>query len=139
TESVLMYKRAQDYANASSRIYGLFAELLAEHRRAPRDDLMSALINAEVEGDRLTDDELLGFCLLLVLAGNDTTSSLIGNGTVLLARNPDQRTKLLDDPSLWPNAIEEMNRIESPTQVLPRTTTRDVELHGGTIPSGSRV
>jgi cytochrome P450 len=139
TESFLEIQGAKDFADAASRIYELFAELLAERRRAPRDDLMSALITAEVEGDRLTDDELLGFCLLLILAGNDTTSSLIGNGIVLLARQPDQRTLLLRDPTLWPGAVEEMNRIESPAQVLPRTTTRPVELHGMTIPSGSRV
>ena len=139
TESFLEITGPADYQEAASKIYALFADLLAARRAAPRDDLMTALIEAEVDGQRLTDEELLGFCLLLILAGNDTTSSLIGSGMVLLARHPDQRERLLAEPALWANAIEEMNRIESPTQVLPRTTTEDVTLHGTTIPAGSRV
>jgi cytochrome P450 len=139
TESFLEITGPEDYQEAATNIYGLFASLLASRRAAPRDDLMTALIDAEVDGQHLTDEELLGFCLLLILAGNDTTSSLIGSGTVLLAQHPDQRERLVADPSLWPNAIEEMNRLESPAQVLPRTTTRDVTLHGVTMPEGSRV
>jgi hypothetical protein len=139
TESFLEIQGPQDYLESLGKCYQLFAQLLAERRERPGDDLMSALLAAEVEGQRLSEEELLGFCFLLVLAGNDTTSSLIGNGTVLLAQDPDQRAKLRRDPSGWPNAVEEMNRIESPTQVLPRTTTRDVEFHGTTIPVGSRV
>jgi cytochrome P450 len=139
TESFLEITGPDDYAEAAANIYRLFAELLAERRQTPKDDLMTALIGADVDGVRLTDDELLGFCLLLILAGNDTTSSLIGSGIVLLAQHPDQRELLVRDLGLWPNAIEEMNRIESPTQVLPRTTTTDVDFHGTTIPKGSRV
>jgi cytochrome P450 len=139
TESFLEITGPDDYADAAAKIYGLFAELLAERRLRPRDDMMTALLDAEVDGQKLADDELLGFCLLMVLAGNDTTSSLIGNGTVLLAGDPAQRAALVADPSLWPDAIEEMNRIESPTQVLPRTATREVCRHGTTIPAGSRV
>ena len=101
--------------------------------------MMTALIGAEIDGEQLTDEEVLGFCLLLVLAGNDTTSSLIGTGIVMLARDPEQRALLVNDPSLWPAAIEELNRIESPTQVLPRTAMKDAEFHGVTIPTGSRV
>ena len=99
---------------------------------------MTALIGAEVDGQTLTDDELLGFCLLLILAGNDTTSSLIGTGLVLLTENPDQRELLLREPSRWSAAIEEINRVESPTQVLPD------DHRGGNAPrrghsGGSRV
>ncbi|HZP30269.1 MAG TPA: cytochrome P450, partial [Acidimicrobiia bacterium] len=79
------------------------------------------------------------FSFLLLIAGNDTTTSLIGNGAELLARHPDQRAALVAHPSLVPNAIEEMLRIEAPTQALPRTAMREVELHGVTIPAGSRV
>jgi cytochrome P450 len=139
TESFLEIQGPEDFAEAAGKIYALFTDLLAERRARPRDDMMTALIDAEVDGQRLSDAELLGFCLLLILAGNDTTSSLVGSGTVLLARHPDQRARLLADPSLWSTAIEEMNRIESPTQVLPRTAVRDVEVHGVTIPAGSRV
>lgn len=139
TESFIEIQGPQDYRDALARCYELFSRLLADRRREPRDDLMSALLAAEVEGQHLTDEELLGFCFLLILAGNDTTSSLIGNGLVLLARHPDQRRRLSADPSGWRGAVEEMNRIESPVQALPRTTCRDVEFHGTTIPAGSRV
>jgi cytochrome P450 len=139
TESFLEIQGPDDFAQAAANIYGLFAELLEDRRARPRDDMMTALIDAEANGQRLTDDELLGFCLLLILAGNDTTSSLIGSGMVLLAAHDEARAALVRDPSLWPAAIEEINRLESPTQVLPRTATRDVELHGVTIPAGSRV
>jgi cytochrome P450 family 130 len=139
TGSFLEITESGDYADAASNIYGLFAELLTARRAQPRDDLMTALIQAEIDDEKLTDEELLGFCLLLVLAGNDTTSSLIGSGVVLLARDAEQRALLVKEPSRWPRAIEEINRIESPTQVLPRTATKDCELHGVTIPAGSRV
>jgi cytochrome P450 len=139
TDSFLEIQGPQDYLDSLGKCYELFAQLLAERRRQPQDDLMSALLAAEVDGERLTEEELLGFCFLLVLAGNDTTASLIGSGVVLLARDPAQRAELVRDPSLWPDAIEEINRLESPAQVLPRTTTRDVELHGKVIPAGSRV
>ena len=139
TESFLEIQGPEDYMESLGKCYGLFAELLAERRQRPGDDLMSALLAAEADGRRLTEEELLGFCFLLVLAGNDTTSSLIGTGIVLLAEHPDQRAVLLEDPSRWPGAIEEINRIESPTQVLPRTAMRDVEFDGTTIPKGSRV
>jgi cytochrome P450 len=139
TDSFLEIQGPQDYTESLGKCYELFAELLAERRVAPGDDLMSALLAAEVDGQQLTEEELLGFCFLLVLAGNDTTASLIGSGAVLLANDPAQRAELVRDPSRWGNAVEEINRLESPAQVLPRTTTCDVELHDTVIPSGSRV
>ncbi len=117
----------------------MYQELLADRRREPRDDLMSALLAAEVDGVRLTEEEVLSFCLVLVLGGNDTTRTLIGNGVELLARHPDQRAALVADPSRIPGAVEEMLRIAAPVQALARTTTCDVPLHGTTIPAGSRV
>jgi cytochrome P450 len=139
TESFLEIQGPQDYLDSLGKCYELFAQLLEQRRAAPGDDLMSALLAAEVEGQRLTEEELLGFCFLLVLAGNDTTSSLVGTGLALLARDREQRELLIADPALWASAVEEINRLESPTQVLPRTTTCDVEFHGRTIPAGSRV
>ncbi|HEY9264143.1 MAG TPA: cytochrome P450, partial [Mycobacterium sp.] len=129
----------EDALTAAVSIYTTFAELLEERRRQPHEDMMTALLNAEIDGERLTDEELLGFCLLLVLGGNDTTASLIGSGAVLLLQHPEQLELLRRDPSLWSSAVEEINRFEAPTQALPRTTTRDVELHGVRIPAGSRV
>lgn len=139
TESFLEITSSDDFAAAAMAIYAIFTELLADRRARPADDLMSALIAAEIDGERLTEDDLLGFCMLLILAGNDTTSSLLGNGLVLLAEHPDQRAELVADPSLWAAAIEEMLRIESPVQALSRRTTRDVELHDVPIPAGARV
>lgn len=129
----------EESARRLQRIHDMFDDLLQQRRRRPADDLMSALLAAEVDGQRLTDDELQGFCFLLLIAGNDTTTSLIGNGIALLAEHPEQRAELVADPSLITGAVEEMVRLESPTQVLPRRATRDVELHGVTIPEGSRV
>lgn len=139
TEAFIEVTSSDDIAGRVENIYALFATLLDERRSAPAADLMSALLAAEVDGTQLTDDELLGFCFLLLIAGNDTTTTLIGNGAELLARHPDQRAELVADPSLIPAAVEEMVRIESPTQALPRTAMRDLELHDTVIPAGSRV
>jgi cytochrome P450 family 130 len=139
TEAFLEVTSPADIAERADGIYGLFGELLANRRRHPAGDLMSALLAAESDGEKLSEDDLLGFCFLLLIAGNDTTTSLIGSGAELLARHPDQRAQLVEDPSLLAGAVEEMLRIESPTQALPRTAVRDVELHGSTIPEGSRV
>jgi cytochrome P450 len=123
----------------AASIYAEFARLLEERRRAPRSDLMSALIEAELEGRKLTQEELLGFCFVLVVAGNDTTTNLIANGAVLLAEHPDQRRLLAEEPGHLPNAMEEMLRIESPAQALPRRLTKDVELHGHHLREGEQV
>ena len=130
---------AEDIRDPAAGIYGEFTRLLEERRAERRDDLMSALIDAEVDGQRLSQDELLGFCFLLVVGGSDTTTNLIGNGAVLLARHPEQRDWLAADPARIPNALEEMFRYESPTQSQPRRPSRDIELHGETIPEGARV
>jgi hypothetical protein len=126
-------------SNPFESIYAEFAELLEERRRQRRDDLMSALIDAELDGQKLSQEELLGFCFLLVVGGNDTTTNLIANGTVLLAKHPDQRAELIRDAALIPAAVEEMLRYDSPTQALPRRATRDVELHGCKIREGEEV
>jgi cytochrome P450 family 130 len=139
TEAFLEVTGPGDITERAENIYKLFGELLAERRQTPADDLMSALIDAQVDGERLSEADLLGFCFLLLIAGNDTTTSLIGNGAELLARHPQQRAELVADPTLIPLAVEEMLRIESPTQALPRTATRAVDLHGVTIPQGARV
>jgi len=131
--------QAESVQSPAASIYAEFSALLDERRRVRRDDLMSALIDAELEGRRLTQEELLGFCFVLVVAGNDTTTNLIANGAVLLAEHPDQRRLLAQDPSLLPDAIEEMLRYESPAQALPRRLTRDVALHGQTLPEGSQL
>ena len=122
-----------------ARIYEMFDELLTQRRARPEDDLMSALLDAEVGGVKLTDDEVKGFCFLLLVAGNDTSTTLIGNSIEVLARYPESRAEIAADLSLAPDAIEEILRLESPSQVLPRTAARDLVLHDVTIPAGSRV
>jgi cytochrome P450 len=115
------------------------AAVLAERRREPRDDLLSALLAAEIDGERLSDVELIGFGFLLLVAGNETTTNLISNAAILLDRHRDQRRLLLEDPARIPGAVEEFLRYDSPVQGLARTTTAPVTLHGVTIPEGSKV
>jgi cytochrome P450 len=140
TEALITANPHQEWdSNPFERIYQEFAVLLEERRAERRDDLMSALIDAEIDGQTLSQEELLGFCFLLVVGGNDTTTNLIANSAVVLAREPEQRRELMRDRSLLPEALEEMLRFESPTQALPRIATRDVTLHGATIRAGDEV
>ncbi len=139
TESVMRIRGPEDNASPVERADAAFAPLLAARRAEPRDDLLSALIAASEGDDPLGEDEILGFCYLLLVGGNDTTTNLIGNGMELLARHPDQRAELVADPTLIPAAIEEMLRREPPNQHNARQTTRDVELHGTVIPADTRV
>jgi len=99
---------------------------------------MSALVQVQSEGG-ISDDEVLGFCFLLVGGGNDTTSNLIANGWLLFLDHPDQRELVEKDRSKLPDAIEEMLRLRPPAESHARTTTRAVEMHGTTIPKGSRI
>jgi cytochrome P450 len=143
TESMVALPDDQTQSEAiqdpAASIYSEFTRLLEERRRAPRADLMSALIEAELDGRKLTQEELLGFCFVLVVAGNDTTTNLIANGAVLLAEHPDQRRALAKDAARLPDAMEEMLRFESPAQALPRRLTRDVELHGQRLAQGEQL
>lgn len=109
-----------------------FVPLLEERRRAPREDMLSDLVRAE-EGDTLSNLDTLTFIKSLMLAGNETTTGLIGNTIVLLLRNPQQLAKLQADPELVRNAIEESLRFRSPVQFAVRTPTADVVVHGETI------
>ena len=114
-----------------------FLELIAEHRRSPRDDLLSALVAAEDEGDRLTEQELLSTCTLLLVAGHETTVNLIANGTLALLRAPDQLQRLRDDPSIARSAVEELLRYDPPVQMTGRVALEDIELPGATLTKGS--
>jgi cytochrome P450 len=113
--------------------------MLAERRRNPTDDLTSALLTAEIDGDRLSDDEIIGFLFLMVVAGNETTTKLLGNAWYWAWRNPDQRATALGHRAAVPNWVEETLRYDTSTQLLARVTTAEIELHGQTIPAGGRV
>ncbi len=108
-------------------------------KREPRDDLISLLLTSSEEGRALADDELLGLCFLLLVAGTETTTSALGNAMLLLERHRDARRRLIEDPTLIPSAAEEILRFDSPVQGLSRVTTRDVPIHGQLIPKGARV
>ena len=124
---------------ASTAILEGIQGIVAARRRAPRDDMVSALLAATVDGERLAEDEVIGFCYLLILAGTETTANLLANGVLALAAHPDQRAELRADPGLIPGAIEEMLRWDSPVQSDARTTSAPVELHGRVIPEGEKV
>jgi cytochrome P450 len=118
-----------------------FATELAQHREQhPGDDLMTALVQAEVDGDRLTHAEIAAFLVLLSVAGNDTTRHTTSHAIRALTLNPGQRDVLLDDlTSRLPDAVEEFVRWASPVMTFRRTTTCEVELHGETLPPGEKV
>jgi cytochrome P450 len=103
------------------------------------DDLLSRLANAEVDGLRLSQQEILGFFQLLLLAGSETTTNLIDNAILCLIEHPNQLDRLRTAPSLLPSAIEEVLRYRSPLQWVYRRTRRDIELHGQVIPAGRLV
>ena len=105
----------------------------------PRDDMVSDLLRAEIDGRRLSQDELDAFFVMLLVAGNETTTNLISNAAIQLDRHRDQRQLLLDDPGRIPTAVEEFLRYDSPVQGLGRTTAEAVTLHGVTIPEGDQV
>ncbi|MXW84932.1 MAG: cytochrome P450 [Boseongicola sp. SB0667_bin_21] len=107
-----------------------FREIIAERRKAPRDDIVSALAQVEEEGERLSEREMLNMLRLLLIAGNETTTNLIGNGILALLRNPEQLQRLRDDPSLIPDAVEELLRFDAPVQADFRYVLSDCEVNG---------
>lgn len=120
----------------------VFADYIDWRAEHPSDDLMTALLVAEFEDEtgttrRLSREEVLNFVNLLAAAGNETTTRLIGWAGKVLAEHPDERRKLVDEPDLVPNAVEEILRFEAPSPVQARLVTQDVELHGQTVPAGS--
>jgi cytochrome P450 len=117
-----------------------YAEQLAEaKRRDPADDVLTALVEAEVDGEKLTDAELKMFFFLLVVAGNDTVRSALPGGVLALVEHPVEYARLRADPALLPGAIEEMLRWHPPVLTFRRTATRDVELGGRRIAAGDKV
>ena len=133
-----------DFAlEARIRLWGHLNAIIEDRRAHPRDDMITDLIRAEVDEDgttrRLTDDETNAFVNLLVSAGTETVARLLGWAAILLDRHPDQRAELAADAELLPNAVEELLRYEAPSPVQGRWTTREVELHGTTIPKDSKV
>ena len=116
-----------------------FRGLIAQRRAAPRGDLLSGLIAAEEAGDKLNEVELLATCILLLIAGHETTVNLIGNGTLALLRHRDQLQRLQRDPGLIAGAIEELLRFDGPVQRTARIPSEDIVIGGRTIAKGEMV
>ena len=140
------FKRWSDAAvtgdpSGTREMAAYFGRLIAGRRAsgATNGDLIGALLAAEQDGQRLTEHELLGFCVLLLIAGNETTTNLLGNTVQILSAHPEARAEILADPELWPGAIEESLRFHSPVQCMFRATTRDTTLGDQTIPAGSLI
>jgi cytochrome P450 len=131
-----------DVNNAVDAVQGLveyFGSMCRARRANPTGDMITKLTQAEIDGDTLSDWDILGFCFVMIAGGNDTTSNFIGNSTEQLEKHPDQRREMIEDPARIPNAAEELLRIESVVQGLSRCTKQDVEYYGVTIPAGSKV
>jgi cytochrome P450 len=124
---------------AYAEMEAYWTALVARRRRQRGDDLISQILHTEVRGAELSDAEISGFCSLLHDASQNTTMNMISNAVITLGRHADARRRLVREPEIWPRALEELLRYESPVQGLARTTTRDVEIAGTTIPAGNQV
>jgi cytochrome P450 len=133
-------QREEDAERAADEFVAYLRALAADRRRHPGDDLVSHLVSVrDAEGDRLTDDELVTTCILLLNAGHEATVNVTGNGTLALLCHPDQLRRLRADRSLLPTAIEELMRFDSPLQLFERTATEDVEIGGITVGKGQKI
>ena len=125
---------------ATHEMAGFFRELIEDRRRTPRADLMSELVHLrDDDGDRLTDDELVATCILLLFAGHETTTNHIANGMLALMRFPDQMARLQAEPALANDAVEELLRYDGPSGAQVRIVSQTHELHGKTLEAGQRV
>lgn len=123
-------------AEAGLALAVYFDELVAQRRAEPRSDLVTELIAAEDQGEKLTEEELRATLILLLVAGHETTMNLIGNGLFALLRNRDQLARLAGDPALGKTAVEELLRYDGPVHLTARTAVQDVEVHGTKIEAG---
>jgi hypothetical protein len=123
----------------ADELFAYVDRVAGERRRRPADDLLSALVLAEDAGDRLSTQELYGTVALLLAAGNETTTNLIGNGVLALLRHPSELERLREEPGLAADAVEELLRFDSPVQVTMRIPTEDVDLHGCRLAKGQAV
>ncbi len=128
-----------DGIEAALSMAGYFDDMVRIRRVRASDDLTSALLGADLSGDRLSDDEVISFLFLMVVAGNETTTKLLANAWYWGWRFPDERAKVFADPGRIPDWLEETLRFDTSSQMLLRVTTGDVELHGTVLPDGERV
>ena len=124
---------------STNNLVEYFQSAIAGMRNQPREGLIHSFMTAEVDGDRLTNEEIVANCVVTMVGGQETTTNLIGNGLLTLLRNPDQLTRLREDESLIPSAVEELLRFESPSQHTGRIAKEDVEMGGREIRKGQAV
>lgn len=124
---------------ASLSLMTYYKEMIEQRRRSRTEDLTSALLDAEIDGDKLSDQEVLGFLFLMVVAGNETTTKLLGNAAYWGARNPDQVAQVLNDPARVTDWVEETLRFDTSSQIVARTTAVDLEYYGQTVPAGEKM
>lgn len=139
TSATLEPDRVEAAVLAVGHLFHYFIELIERRRREPAGDMISGLVDDQRAGENLSNWDILGFCFVFVAGGNDTTNHLLSNGVAALHDHPAQRERLVGDRALVRGAIEEMLRYDAPVQGLSRATTRDVTLHGVTIPAGKKV
>ena len=124
---------------AGRRLYAYFERLIDERTAVPTQDLTSSLLHAEIDGERLSRSEILDICFLLLIAGLDTVTATLGCSVARLARHPEERRRIVEDPGLIPDAVEELLRFETPVTGVPRIATQDVTLHGCESKRGEMV
>jgi cytochrome P450 len=124
---------------AGMEIGRYFMAVIDDRRRRPGDDLISLLLSSRLDGEPLDDRFVLGFAFLFIVAGSETTTNLIGNGMLALARHPDQRAAARAVPALVPGLVEEVLRYDGPVQGVARVVRQDVRVGGVTLPAGSKV
>jgi cytochrome P450 len=129
----------QAAVESSISLMGYYRDMIAERRRSATGDLTSALLEAEIDGDRLSDEEILGFMFLMVVAGNETTTKLLGNALYWGSRHPGQVAPVLADPDRAPDWVEETLRYDTSSQIVARTTAVDLEYYGQTVPAGEKM
>ena len=138
-EPVQTREQRERFRRSEQELHEYFEGIIEQRRQDPQDDLVSALLAAEEEGDRLSHGELLATLLLLLEAGNETTRNLIGNGMLALLRNPEELKRLKEQPELIDSAIDELLRYDSPVQLDGRTLVEDVEMGGKRMRAGQQV
>src|SRR5262249_35671912 len=129
----------EEYRAITAEMRVFLPDLIAQRRATHQEDLLTRLVQAEVDGERLTQEEMLGFVQLLLVAGQETTANLINNTVLCLSENRDQLARLRAAPALLPAALEEVLRYRSPVQWMPRATRCEVAVQGQVIPAGKLV
>ena len=138
-EPILTPAQVEAVRRATEELFAYFETIVEARQREPREDIVSALLAAEEEGDKLTREELLSTMLLILVAGNETTRNLIGNGMLALLRHPDQLQRLRDAPDLLEPAVDELLRYDSPVQLDGRVVREDLEIGGKRLRAGQKV